>query len=244
MAADEGGGGPGPVPPVPALPALAPAGREAGAGYAAAARALSAVPPLGRGAAEAASPDDPVLRAGAWREAGAEPLLPGGGGGLALPLALALLRPEPVRWLGAAALEALAQAHGLEAGALAALLEAAPAPPAMLGDPSLWSGRSVPLLGPEGELLWMSVFWRPDRAGRALRPDRHALAVRLHLPATGRIEWRARLEEERLDAVMETERPLARNPSADLQEAFHAVLAALRLQGSLTVRHADQGHGT
>lgn len=239
MTAPEGGDRLGPV-----LPVSAPAEREAGAGYAAAARALSAVPPLGRAAGEAEPAAHPRLQAMALLEAGAEPLLPGGSAGLALPLALALLRPEPRRWLGQPCLDHLAAALGQSAAETAALLDAAPSPPAMLGDASLWSGRNVPLLGAEGGLIWMAVFWRPDRAGRVLRPDRYALAVRLSLPVSGRIEWRARLEDGRLDAVMETELSLSRNMVVDLQEAFLSVLETLRLQGSLTVRHTEQERGT
>lgn len=228
----------------PVLPASAPAEREAGAGYAAAARALSAVPPLGRSATEVGPPEHPRLQAEAFLKAGAAPLLPGGDAGLAMPLALALLRPEPGRWLGAECLETLATILEMTVVETRALLDAAPQPPALLGDAALWSGRSVPLLGPAGGLLWMAVFWRPDRAGRLLRPDRNALAVRFSLPATGRVEWRARLEEDRLDAVMETEHAVPRNSIVDLQDAFLAVLDALRLQGSLTVRHTDQERGT
>ncbi|MFC7611431.1 hypothetical protein [Teichococcus aestuarii] len=106
------------------LPVSALAEREAGAGYAAAARALSAVPPLGRALAEADPPGHPRLRAEAFLEAGAAPLLPGGTAGLTLPLALALLRPEPGRWLGAECLEALAAALGLTAAETRALLDA------------------------------------------------------------------------------------------------------------------------
>ncbi|WP_040613926.1 hypothetical protein, partial [Teichococcus cervicalis] len=85
-------------------------------------------------------------------------------------------------------------------------------------------------------LLWLSFYWRPDRRRR----DRHALAARLVLPATGRVELRARLEETRLDAVLETEQKLPRPVLAALQEGFSGVLRPLRLQGELTLRHSGQ----
>ncbi|MDQ1077558.1 hypothetical protein [Pseudoroseomonas cervicalis] len=225
---------PGPPPPR-AEPAPPPAGREAGAGYAAAARALSAVPPLGQPELPAAD-EWPALDAALLLRAGLGPLLPGGPGGLVLPLALALLRPDPRRWLGAERLAALAASLALAEPELSALLEAVPPLPASLGEPAAWQGRAVPLLGPSGGLLWLALFWRPDRRRR----DRHALAARLVLPATGRVELRARLEEARLDAVLETAQPLPRPVLAALQEGFAGVLRPLRLQGHLTLRHSGQ----
>jgi len=124
------------------------------------------------------------------------------------------------------------------------LLDAPPPPPAALGDPSRWSGRQVPLLAPGGGLTWLDLFWRPDQTRRQRLRDRHVLAARLTLPATGRIEVRARLEDARLDAVMETARALPRAMVADLSDAFADLLQRLRLQGSLTVRHTQQDRGT
>lgn len=227
-----------PRPAAPRRAALSPAGaagREAEAGYAAAARALSAVPPLGRPELPAAA-EWPALDAALLLRAGLGPLLPGGPGGVTLALALALLRPDPRRWLGGERLAALAAALGLTEAELAALLEVPPPPPPSLGEPAAWRGRAVPVLGPAGGLLWLSFYWRPDRRRR----DRHALAARLVLPATGRVELRARLEETRLDAVLETEQKLPRPVLAALQEGFSGVLRPLRLQGELTLRHSGQ----
>lgn len=233
-----------PTPTGTALPVVA--GREAGAGYAAAARALSAVPPIGK-ALPPRPATAPGLDAAAAAATGLLPLLPGGPAGLTLPLALALLRPDVRRWLGAERMAALAQRLGLREPAVVALFDAMPTLPAALGEAAAWNGRQVPLLGPAGGLLWLALFWRPDRpAGRPprRRRDRHALAARLVLPATGRIDLRGRLEEGRLDAVLETALPLPRRLSAALQEGFAATLHRLRLQGSLTLRHSEQERQT
>ena len=131
----------------PVAPVAAPAPREAGAGYAAAARALSALPRLGAAEPPAEPSAYPGLDA-ALRRAGAEALLPGGPGGLALPLMLAALRPGAAGWLGQARLAALAAALGLPEAEAAALLDTPPAPPASLGEPSRWAGRQVPLRAP------------------------------------------------------------------------------------------------
>jgi len=228
----------------PVSPVTAPAEREAGAGYAAAARALSALPPLGDAQAPQQPASHPLLDAAALRRAGLAPLLPGGPEGFVLPLALAALRPDVCRWLGAGRLQALAALLALPPAEGAALLDAPPLAPSALGDPSRWSGRQVPLLTPEGRLTWLDLFWRPDQARRQRLRDRHVLAARLALPAIGRVEIRARLEDARLDAVMETGRALPRTVVADLSEVFTAVLRKLRMQGSLTVRHTQQDRGT
>ncbi|HWL84045.1 MAG TPA: hypothetical protein VNR89_24065 [Roseomonas sp.] len=228
----------------PVLPVAAPAEREAGAGYAAAARALSALPPRGEAEAPLQPAAHPRLDAAALRLAGLEALLPGGSAGLVLPLALAMLRPDVRRWLGPERLQALAGLLDLPQREVAAVLDAPPPPPATLGDPARWSGRQVPLLTPQGGLAWLDLFWRPDMARRQRLRDRHVLAARLSLPATGRIEVRARLEDARLDAVMETAHALPRAVTADLSDAFAALLQRLRLQGSLTVRHTQQDRGT
>ncbi|WP_159999510.1 hypothetical protein [Roseomonas sp. 18066] len=214
-------------------------GAEAGAGYAAAARALSAVPPLGRG--EIPSADwTRGLDADAATAAGLAPLLPGGPAGLTLPLALGLLRPDVRRWLGPERLAALAARLGLTEAEVVALLDAPPPLPSSLGEAQAWHARHLPLLGPAGGLVWLGLFWRPDRGLRAgPRPvARHALAAQLSLPATGRIDLRARLEEGRMDAVLETALPLPRLTVLAMSEGFSAVLHRLRLQGSLTVRHS------
>ncbi|MXP65586.1 hypothetical protein E0493_19750 [Roseomonas sp. M0104] len=228
----------------PVSPVAAPAEREAGAGYAAAARALSALPPLGEADGPLQPAAHPRLDAAALRRAGLEALLPGGPAGLVLPLALAMLRPDVRRWLGAGRLQALAELLGQPPQETAAVLDTPPLPPATLGDPSRWSGRQVPLLTPEGGLAWLDLFWRPDQARRQRLRDRHVLAARLDLPASGRVEIRARMEDARLDAVLETTRALPRVVAADLSDAFAALLQRLRLQGSLTVRHTQQDRGT
>ncbi|HWX51626.1 MAG TPA: hypothetical protein VNZ61_26585 [Roseomonas sp.] len=228
----------------PVSPVAAPAEREVGAGYAAAARALSALPPLGDAEAPQQPAAHPLLDVAALRRAGLASLLPGGLEGFVLPLALAVLRPDVRRWLGAERLQALAALLALPPAEGAALLDAPPLAPTALGDPSRWSGRQVPLLTSEGGLAWLDLFWRPDQVRRQRLRDRHVLAARLSLPATGRVEIRARLEDARLDTVMETGRALPRAVVADLSDAFTAVLRKLRLQGSLTVRHTQQDRGT
>ena len=228
----------------PVSPVAAPAERDAGAGYAAAARALSALPPLGDADAPQQPAAHPLLDAAALRQAGLAPLLPGGAEGFVLPLALAALRPDVRRWLGAERLQVLAALLGLPPAESVALLDAPPLAPVALGDPSRWSGRQVPLLIPERGVAWLDLFWRPDQSRRQRLRDRHVLAARLALPATGRVEIRARLEDARLDAVMETGRALPRGVVADLSEAFAAILRKLRMQGSLTVRHTQQDRGT
>ncbi|ONG48350.1 hypothetical protein BKE38_22030 [Pseudoroseomonas deserti] len=214
-------------------------GAEAGAGYAAAARALSAVPPLGK-------PDVPIaewtrgLDADAAGAADLAALLPGGPAGLAVPLALGLLRPDVRRWLGPERLAALAARLQLAEAEVVALLDAPPPLPASLGELQAWHARQLPMLGPAGGLVWLALFWRPDRGARVgPRPTaRHALAAQLSLPATGRIDLRARLEEGRMDAVLETAQPLPRLTVLAMTEGFAAALHRLRLQGSLTVRHS------
>lgn len=226
----------------PVAPVAAPMRREAGAGYAAAARALSALPRLGAAEPPAEPSAYPGLDA-ALRQAGAEALLPGGAGGLALPLLLAALRPGAAGWLGETRLTALAAALELPEAEAAALLDTPPPPPAALGEPSRWAGRQVPLRDPGGAIAWMDLFWRPDGRHGPAR-DRHVLAARLSLPWAGRVEVRARLEEGRLDAVMETAGALPRAVAADLVEGFAALLLRLRLEGNLTLRHAGMQAGT
>ncbi|PZO62170.1 MAG: hypothetical protein DI635_12745 [Pseudoxanthomonas suwonensis] len=230
----------------PVAPVAAGA-REAGAGYAAAARALSAVPPVG-GAATLPGPAElPGLDAAALRAAGLAGLLPGPEAGLALPLALGLMRGEARLWLGPERIEALAAALGLAPALLAWQLDAPPPPPPALGEAAPWQGRQLPLLLGE-RLAWLRLFWRPDRPPRrgekSLKGAGIALALQLDLPPSGRLELRARLEQGRLDAVMETAPRLPRPLLADLSEGFAAALARLGLGGELTLRHSEGDHGT
>lgn len=221
-------------------------GRDPGAAYAAAARLLSLLPPIASGEAAPEPLGPPGLPLAALRQAGLVPLLPGGAAGIALPLGLALLRPDVRRWLGADGLARLAAALARTERETVALLDALPLPPAPLGEAARWAGRQVPLLRPDGGLSWLELFWRPDRParGQPARRDRCVLAARLVLPGTGRIALRARLEDDRLDAVVETARALPRGLEADLEDSFAAVLARLRLQGSLTLRHSAQDRDT
>ena len=157
-----------------------------------------------------------------------------------LPFLLAALRPDARRWLGPDRLARLAAALRLKDGALAALLDAVPQPPAALSEAGPWTGRNVPLLGLDGRAEWIEIFWRPDRGqGQPARAsgkfDRGGFAIRLTLPTTGRIEIRGRLEDGRLDAVMEIERALPRRTTAEMVESFDAVLQQLRLTGQLTI---------
>jgi hypothetical protein len=226
--------------PPPLRPVAAPPGRGAEAGYAAAARALSAMPPVPGTEAPpmpAAQPglDTALLAAGVP--------LPGGAAGLALPLALAGLRADVTRWLGEAALAALAGRLGLRERVLTALLDTPPLPPAGLGEPARWTGRQLPLLTPAGTVCWLDLFWRRE-PGRAASCENFAMAARLDVPQAGRIDLRARLEDDRIDVVMETSQPMARSFSADLSDAFAGMLRVLRLQGSLTLRHTKQAHDT
>jgi hypothetical protein len=230
------------------LPAIDPVsrpsapGREAEAGYAATARVVGMVPPRGSRQEELIPLDPPPA------PLGLDGLMPGAGAGLVLPLLLAALRPELRLWLGEARLAGAARAMRLPDKALLGLLGGAPVPPASLGDASLWSGQRLPLQA-GGGTGWIELFWRPDRmSAQPARPGRQArrgaFAIRLTLPAPGRIELRGRLEDRRLDAVMETARPLPRDTAADVAEAFDAVLHRLALAGSLVVRHTEQDRRT
>lgn len=230
-----------PVDPA-APPRHGTAGWEAEAGYAAAARIVGPVPARGSRPEEPPVPDPPPAITGL------EGLMPGGEAGLTLPLALAALRPDVRRWLGDERLARMATGLGLTEKALVALLGAAPQPPASLGEAALWSGQRVPLRNFDS-MSWIELFWRPDRdaASRpvpAAQAARGAFAIRLGLPATGRIELRGRLEDARLDAVMETAQALPRAVAAEVVEAFDAVLHRLNLAGSLTVRHTEQDRRT
>lgn len=166
-----------------------------------------------------------------------------------LPFLLAALRPDARRWLGPDRLARLAAALRLKDTALATLLDAVPQPPAALSETGPWTGRSVPLLGLDGRADWIEIFWRPDRkqgepARSPARFDRGGFAIRLTLPATGRIEIRGRLEGCRLDAVMEAERPLPRRIAAEVVESFEAALGQLRLTGQLTIGGANHHYRT
>jgi hypothetical protein len=227
------------IPLDPVHPPGTPA-REAEAGYAATARRVGVVPP--RGSGEEVPP--PCLEPPPGLS-GLEALMPGGEAGLVLPLALAALRPEIRLWLGEARLARVAAAMRLSDKLLLGLLGGAPAPPASLGDASLWAGQRLPILA-AGAPGWIELFWRPDRGLEPSAPsgrhaERGAFAIRLALPGTGPVELRGRLEGRRMDAVMETGRKLARGTVADLEEAFEAVLHRLALTGSLTLRHTHQG---
>ncbi|QTI81290.1 hypothetical protein IAI58_18205 (plasmid) [Roseomonas marmotae] len=216
-------------------------GREAEAGYAAAARAVGHVPPRGSPAEEQG---EARLLAPPPALPGLEALLPGGGAGLVLPLALAALRPDPGLWLGEERLARLGEALHLPRKAMLTLLGGAPQPPASLGEAAFWAGQRLPLRSGEG-LAWIDLFWRPDRvrppgATGGNQAGRGAFAIRLALPVSGRIELRGRLEERRLDAVLETVRRLPPAMVAELEEAFEAVLHRLALSGSLTVRHRGE----
>ena len=218
------------------------AGWEAEAGYAAAVRIVGPVPARGSRPEEPPVPDPPPAITGL------EALMPGGEAGLALPLALAALRPDIRRWLGDERLARMAAGVGLAEKALLALLGGAPQPPASLGEASIWSGHRVPLRNFD-DMSWIELFWRPDRdhpaqSTPAAQAARGAFAIRLALPATGRIELRGRLEDARLDAVMETAQALPRPIAAEVAEAFDAVLYRLNLAGSLTVRHTEQDRRT
>jgi hypothetical protein len=218
---------------VPKLaPLTGPPPQEAGLGYAATARVVGPVPARGSWVEEPELPDPMPVPPGLGA------LLPGGAAGLALPLALAVLRPDLRRWLGEPRLAEMARMLDVEPKLLLATLAAAPPPPASLGEAALWSGQRVPLQGAG----WAELFWRPDRgsAGQGRHAARGTFAIRLALPATGRIELRGRLEDRRLDAVMESARPLPRLAALAVEEAYAAVLARLGLAGDLTLRHMRQ----
>ena len=168
--------------------------------------------------------------------AGLDELVPMAGRFFALAFTLAALRPNGEAWLGAARITRLAGAMHLEKETVSRLLDRAPRPPAQLGDPAPWVGRRVPILQ-NGEIVWLDFFWRQDRTAQVLRIG--AFAVRVTLDATGRIEIRGRLELHRLDAVMETERPLPRREAAATVASFNRALRRLRLEGTLTIRAAN-----
>jgi hypothetical protein len=132
----------------------------------------------------------------------------------------------------------MAGALGVAPRQLLQNLAAAPPPPASLGEAALWAGQRVPL----GALGWIELFWRPDRAvataGR--HAARGAFAIRFALPATGRVELRGRLEGRRLDAVMESAKPLPRLAALAVEESYATVLERLCLAGDLTLRHTRQ----
>lgn len=213
-------------------PLPGPPPQEAGLGYAATARVVGHVPARGSWVEEPELPDPMPVPPGLGA------LLPGGAAGLALPLALAALRPDLRRWLGEPRLLEMARLLGVEPKLLLASLAAAPPPPPSLGEAALWSGQRVPL----GGAGWVELFWRPDRrvAGQGRHAARGAFAIRLALPATGRVELRGRLEDRRLDAVMESARPLPRLGALAVEEAYAAVLSRLGLNGDLTLRHTRQ----
>jgi hypothetical protein len=213
-------------------PLAGPPPQEAELGYAATARVVGHVPARGAWVEEPELPDPMPVPPGLGA------LLPGGEAGLALPLALAAMRPDLRRWLGEARLAAMAGELGTEPKVLLATLAAAPPPPASLGEAALWAGQRVPLR----DAGWVELFWRPDRhaAGQGRHAARGAFALRLSLPATGRIELRGRLEDRRLDAVMESARPLPRLAALAVEGAYAAVLDRLGLAGDLTLRHTRQ----
>jgi len=224
------------APGIMPVPRPQPPAQEAGAGYAATARVVGPVPARGSWVEEPQLPDPMPV------PPGLDGLLPGGAAGLALPLALAALRPDLRRWLGEPRLVAMAASLGVTPRALLEKLGAAPPPPASLGEAALWAGQRVPLRA----LGWIELFWRPDRAVAAAgrHAARGAFAIRFALPATGRVELRGRLEGRRLDAVMESARPLPRPDALAVEEAYAAVLARLCLAGDLTLRHTRQDRGT
>jgi hypothetical protein len=193
------------------------------------------VPP--RGAQSKGTEPDPPPRV-----TGLDALMPGGSCGLALPLALASLRPDIRQWLGEARLARIAESLGMTEKALVELLGAAPQPPASLGEAIFWAGQRVPLQT-AGQMNWLELFWRPDRAA-AHPSSRGAFAIRLALPQAGAIELRGRLEDRRLDMVMETGRMLTKSLVADMQDTFAAVLHRLNLAGDLTMRHQEEARGT
>ena len=173
--------------------------------------------------------------------AAADALLPPAGPGFVLPFLLAALRPNARRWLGAERLGRLARTLRLKDQAVAQMLDAAPPLPEALRDSGTWTGRRVPLLLRSGEIGWIDLHWRPDTQapGTGPRPPRAengSFALRVTLPAAGRVEVRGRLEEHRLDAVAEVETALARPVMADMEEGFAAALLRLGLAGRLTVR--------
>jgi hypothetical protein len=213
-----------------------PAGQPAGATSARDAGAVYALAWARRPAENAAGREVRASRADA--------LLPDVTRNFVLPFLLAALRPDAKRWLGPDRLARLATTLRLKHAALSRLLDAVPQPPDALSEAGPWTGRSVPLVGPAGQADWIDLFWRPDRIPAVrgdvsrpaeIRPDRGGFAIRLSLPATGRIEIRGRLEGIRLDAVMETEHALPRPVAADVVESFEAVLGQLRLAGKLTI---------
>ena len=216
------------------------AGREAEMGYAAAARIVGPVPARGAAPPEPAPPDPPPAIQGL------EALLPGGPAGMTLPLALAALRPDIRSWLGEARLARMALGLGISEKSLLGLLGSAPLPPPSLGEPSLWAGQRVPIQVAH-HAGWIELFWRPDRerrGGVGQASARGAFAIRLSLPSTGRLELRGRLEDRRLDVVMESAEPLPRPLMAELAERFEAVLHRLKLAGDLTLRHTEQDRRT
>jgi hypothetical protein len=165
-------------------------------------------------------------------------MVPAVGAGFACAWLLAWLRTDARGWLGGARIKRMAAELHLSERELLRLLDRPPKAPTALGDPNPWTGRRVPLLH-HGAVLWAELFWRPDRLAKRHRIG--AFALRLTLPATGRIELRGRLEEHRIDMVMETEHPLPRRLAADIKDSCRETLDHLGLEGSLTIRTQPSG---
>jgi len=151
-------------------------------------------------------------------------------------LLLAALRPGGARgWLGPDRLAALADELNTTPADIGRLLNERPRLPSILGEPGPWLGRRVPFWDGEA-IVWAKLFWRPEAASEDKGRGHGVLALTLTLPRTGKLVLRARLEEERLDAVMSTEDPLPRALAADVAEIFTETLRRLGLDGDLTLQ--------
>ncbi|CAH2605526.1 conserved protein of unknown function (plasmid) [Rhodovastum atsumiense] len=214
----------GPIGPVPATQ---PA-HEAGLAYLQAARATGSALRSRSGDGQGAEPGLGVSSLDA--------LVPTPGPTFPLALMLAALRPDARAWLGGERVRRAAHELAMTEAELLGMLDASPRPPLSLGDPLPWIGRRLPLLV-SGVVVWVDLFWRPDRGARRRRIG--AFAARLALPVTGQMEIRGRLEEHRLDVVAETERALPRPLAADLVDEYEGLVRRLGLNGTLTLRNPN-----
>ena len=155
---------------------------------------------------------------------------------------LAATRRNGRAWLGRTRSALLAAALGLDETKAIDLLDLIPRPPSALGDPATWFGRRVPLLI-RRRIAWAELFWRPDRRAGARRNDapipdprgHGGFAMRLQLPHAGPVEFRGRIEETRLDMVMQVG-CLTREAAFDATTAFCETLERLGFRGELSIR--------